>query len=157
INTLRLWTARCLFYLGRLQELSRRIPLQLEDCRGRGDLYGDTSLRCSVYPFVRLAADEPAQAREEVQSALKQWSPRGFHIQHYYALWSEASADLYAGDASTALATMDRTWADARQALLVRIQLVRIAILDLRARAALAVAEKDPGQRAVLLARVDQQ
>src|SRR5206468_1282329 len=111
----------------------RHIPTALEDCRDRGDLYGDTSLRSSVYPFVRLAADEPAQAKAEVHSALRQWSPRGFHIQHYYALWSEASADLYAGDAAASLATMERTWADANRALLTRIQIVRIAILDLRA------------------------
>jgi hypothetical protein len=153
INTMRLWTARSLLYLGRLEELSRRIPAALEECRGRGDLYGDTSLRSSVYPHVCLATDEPARAKEEIAYALKQWSPRGFHVQHYYASSSEVCADLYAGDAVAALDTVDRTWVASKRALLLRVQMVRIGLWDLRARAAIALAQRDPARREELLGR----
>jgi hypothetical protein len=155
INTCRLWRARCLYYLGRLEELSRRLPVELADCRQRGDVYGDTSLRCSVYPFVCLAADDPARAKEEVAIAMKLWSPRGFHIQHYYARFATASADLYQGDTEPALADAERTWRDCKGVLLLRIQLVRIALLDLRARASIARAEQDAAQRAAHLRRAE--
>jgi hypothetical protein len=155
INTCRLWRARCLYYLGRLEELSRRLPVELADCRQRGDLYGDTSLRCSVYPFVLLAGDDPVKAKQEVAMAMNLWSPRGFHIQHYYARFATASADLYAGDAAQALADAERTWRDCKGVLLLRIQLVRIALLDLHARAAVARAQQDEAQRTALLRRAE--
>ena len=155
INTCRLWRARCQFYLGRLDELSRQIPADLTDCRQRGDLYGDTSLRCSVYPFLCLAEDDPAKAKAEVEVAMKLWSPRGFHIQHYYARFALVCADLYAEKPEDALATADRTWRDCKGVLLLRIQLVRIALLDLRARAALACAKKNVEGREALLRRAE--
>jgi Cdc6-like AAA superfamily ATPase len=153
INTCRLWRARCLFYLGRLQDLSRQLPADITDCRQRGDLYGDTSLRCSVYPFLVLAEDDPVRAKEEIALAMKLWSPRGFHIQHYYARFAEACADIYAGNSERALDIAERTWRDCKGVLLLRIQLVRVALLDLRARAAIARAAQDTAQRKVLLGR----
>jgi len=108
-----------------------------------------------VYPFLCLAEDDPDKAKAEVELAMKLWSPRGFHIQHYYARFAVASADLYAQRPAEALATAERTWRDCKGVLLLRIQLVRIALFDLRARAALACAHADAAGREALLGRVE--
>ena len=155
INTMRLWAARSLLYLGRLAELARRLPIELQECRGRGDLYGDTSLRSAVYPYICLAADEPVRAKQEIESALEQWSPRGFHLQHYYAGLASVSAELYQDNPAAALEECERIWRDCDRTLLLRIQFTRITISDLRGRAALACAHAGAERTQELLRRAE--
>ncbi|MCE9575875.1 MAG: serine/threonine-protein kinase PknK, partial [Deltaproteobacteria bacterium] len=145
VNTVRLWCARSLMQLGELQELARRTPALLRECRDRGDRYGDVSLRAAAYPLVLLCADDPGQARAEVAAAEAGWTSVGYHVQHYYALATRVAIALYVGDAAHARVIAQANARQVRSSLLSRIQVVRLASLELVGRAALAVAVRQPG------------
>jgi DNA-binding transcriptional ArsR family regulator len=155
LATMRLWTARALQYLGDFQRLGRWLPLVLQECRDRGDLYGATSVRASVMPFVWLARDDVMHAREEVDEALLQWSPSGFHIQHYYAVVSWSSIALYAGDLEAARDELSAKWPRIKAAMLLRVSPIRAALHDLRGRIQLALAARDSRTRAESLREVE--
>jgi hypothetical protein len=156
LATMRLWATRSLQFLGDFQRLGRWLPLLLQECRDRGDLYGATSLRVSVMPFVWLARDDAACARQEVDEGLRQWSPHGFHIQHYYALYASSSIALYAGELDAAGQELAQKWPAVKGAMLLRVSAIRVMLHELRGRVALAIAAHRPARRAALLAEVDQ-
>jgi hypothetical protein len=150
LATARLWLARGLMYQGRFAELGRRLPMMLHDCDERGDLYGGTTLRVGVAPFVRLADDDPEGAETEALAARRAWTAVGYHVQHYYAAIGEISARLYRGDLAEAEARLAEVWRGLRASLLRRVQFIRVVTLDLEGRIVLAAAR---GERA-RLARV---
>src|SRR6185369_4746181 len=98
-----------LAYLGDLEELSRRVPAQLRDAEERGDLYAatDPATRAAI---VLLAADDPETARRAVRSVMSRWSLEGFHSQHFWHLFAETQADLYAGDYEQAWTRLEKRW-----------------------------------------------
>ncbi|MBI4509939.1 MAG: AAA family ATPase [Deltaproteobacteria bacterium] len=151
ITTARLWSSRALQYLGDVGELARRVPQLVNDFQSRNDRYGETSLRVSVSPFLCLAHDNPRAAKEEIAEGLHKWSPKGFHVQHYFALYSRVSADLYAGEVDEACRTLNEGLPELRRALLLRVQFVRIVMNDLRGRVALASSLRNGADKQKLL------
>ncbi len=141
--------------MGQLLELQRRQPLYLRDALERGDLYGSVSVRVGWGNLVWLTRGDPAGARREVDEAMKAWSKEGCHLEHFYELGSRTNIDLYEGQGREALARVDARMVDLRRAMLLRIASVRIWCFGMRGRAALAAAQKDPGERARLLRRVE--
>jgi eukaryotic-like serine/threonine-protein kinase len=135
IATARLWRFRSMLHLGRLAELSRLLPTAFEECRDRGDLYSAASLGASVAPILRLTAGDPEGARASVHDALERWSAHGFHVQHYFALYALTSAHLYQGNGAAAVETVEARWRELERSLLLRVQFVKIVMLDVRARA----------------------
>ncbi|MCC7535819.1 MAG: protein kinase [Deltaproteobacteria bacterium] len=149
INTMRLWAARSMLQVGDLESLRRKAGRGIAEARDRGDRSASASLRLSVMAMVRLADDAPDEAAHEVEDALREWSVSGFHIQHYYGLFAGGSADVYAGRGERALERIVADWPRLRRAFLFRVQLIHLAMLDLRGRAALAAAwASPPGERA---------
>jgi serine/threonine protein kinase len=144
-----LWS---LHYLGELAEIGRRLPALLHEASARGDWYDATHLRTSHTNLWWLAADEPKQARWEVIDAMTDWSPRGFHLQHYYALHALAQCDLYRGQAETARERVLEPWRQIREARLLDIVTVRVELFYLRARTALATAAARRSEAPSLLA-----
>jgi hypothetical protein len=74
-------------------------------------------------------------------------------VQHYYALLSDAAVDLYQSRADAAYAAVHERWAAMEDALLFRIQFIRITMHELRARIALARAsgyEPGPARKCLL-------
>ena len=69
------------------------------------------------------------------------WTHRGFFIQHSMAFRSLLYADLYRGQAEAAWRRVHVVWPAYCRSMLPRIQMIRIEMLELRARAALALAE----------------
>jgi hypothetical protein len=136
-QTMSLWS---LHYLGRIGEISARLPELLKDARQRGDLYAATNLRTSHTNIVWLAADEPNQAQTEIAEAMREWSPSGFHLPNYYELHGLAQNELYRGDAVAAWQRVERGFPLMKSAFLLELQIVRIEMHYLRARAALASA-----------------
>lgn len=128
-----LWS---LFYLGQISEISKQVPALLDDARERGDLYHATNLSASHTNMIWLAADDPTGARTVVETAMRNWSPAGFHLQHYYQLYALTQSELYRGDVREALRRVIHDWPKLVRSHLLRIQLVRIESLFLRARAA---------------------
>jgi hypothetical protein len=143
-----LWS---LYYLGELGEMSRRLPALLKEARVRGDLYDATNLRTSHTNIWWLAADDPERAAGEALGAIRKWSPRDFHLQHYYVLHALAQHDLYCGSGTQALGRVRENWSLMKRAFLFEVVTVKLEMLFLRARAEVAAAMERAPDRATLL------
>ena len=91
-----------LFWLGDLQELSRRRRALLQEARERHDLFSMTNYSAEVMAYDLLAHGEDAAAASEVDDAIRRWSDRGFHVQHLFALVAKVRIDLYRGHGALA-------------------------------------------------------
>jgi eukaryotic-like serine/threonine-protein kinase len=138
-------------WLGMWKRFSRELPPVLREARERGDLFTTTNLLIHS-AVIHLAADEPDKALQAVAEALTLWPARGFHLQHYHALWLEAETALYSGEAAHGWELVQQRWRALQQSLLLHIQVVRLTLLQLRARCALAAATT-PGSAAPSLLR----
>jgi hypothetical protein len=86
-----------------------------------------------------------------VIEGLKAWSHESFHLQHYTSMHALVHIELYTGDAEVAWRHIEGQWKALEHSILLRTQILRIAAMHLRARAAIAsaVAENEPGRLAV--------
>ena len=139
-------------YLGEVGAIARRLPVLLKEAQQRDDLYAVLNLVLVVGTFVRLAADQPDQARVEIDRVMNLWPREGFHVQHMNRLHDEAQIDLYQGDGKAAWDRLAAAWPMLAGSHFMRVQQVRIFMRHLRARAALAaasgVADREPLLRA---------
>jgi tetratricopeptide (TPR) repeat protein len=140
-----------LMYLGRLKELQQRVHRLLATARETGNLYTATDIR-TRYSIAWLAADDPAGAKRQIEEALVEWSTHGFHLQHYSSMLGLVQLALYKDCPEDAWALLAQKWPELRRSLLLRVQLLRLEVLHLRARSALAVVAS--GGRAELLKQV---
>ncbi len=124
--------------MGDVVEINHRLPRLIQEARQRDDLYEETNLCLVIRTFVRLAADEPQRARSELAQVMEKWSHQGFHVQHMNRLFDEVQIDLYEGDAERAWHLLTEAWPTLQRSYLLHVQQVRILMLDLRARCALA-------------------
>jgi serine/threonine protein kinase len=129
-----------LMYLGEIGELSRRMHAILAAAEEQGNRYATTDLRTRLN-FMWLADDDPETARQEVAEAMGEWSSHGrMHLQHYNSVLALTQADLYSGASAAAWNRMKEQWQPMVKSMLMRIQVLRIETLHLRARSALAAA-----------------
>jgi hypothetical protein len=141
-----------LSHLGDVAELARRWPVLLHEARERGDRYAVMNLSTYLMSVVRLAADEPDEAMRGVLEIGQAWSRRGYHVQHNDQAWATAQIHLYRGDGPSAWALLEEIWPSLRRSLLLRVQFIRTAMLQLRARSALAAAEVAGAPEPLLIA-----
>jgi hypothetical protein len=139
-----------LMFMGEVGEIGRRLPALLREAQERDDLYTVTNLTLAVRTFLRLAQDEPEQAREELGQVMDRWSRQGFHVQHMNRVHDEVQIDLYKGDSPAAWERLTRHWCEVRRTHLLRVQQVRVFLLHLRARCALAQAGAGSSTAAML-------
>ena len=136
----------CRLGLGKLNEIRARLPAALGDFRGRGDLYGEVLLRVLVAWFMKLADNDVAGAKQDLEIIMQRWNQDRFLVQHGWRA-------LYEGDAELAYGTMQAAWPDLERSLLLRAESMRVRATNCRARAALALAAKSQEpRRAELLA-----
>jgi eukaryotic-like serine/threonine-protein kinase len=141
-----LWSLQ---FRGEIAELRRRWPVVLKDAVERGDRHMVTNLSTFLMSTLRLAADDPAGAEEELRSAMGQWTQRGFHVQHNEWCGAEIQIRLYRGDGQGAWTFLTTRYAPSvDRSHLLRVQKIRIFFNDCRARCALAAASgaADPAQ-----------
>ena len=129
-----------IMFMGDVVEINRRLPRLIQEARQRDDLYEETNLCLVIRTFVRLAADEAQRARGELAQVMEKWSQQGFHVQHMNRLFDEVQIDLYEGDAQRAWHRLAEAWPTLQRSYLLHVQQVRILMLDLRIRCALACA-----------------
>jgi hypothetical protein len=151
LNSVRLMLYRVLNYLGDLNALSERVPPAFREVEEHGDRYSSINLRASPLAFLGLAADAPGRVRAEVAQATA-WLPKtGFLIQHYFCLVAEAQVDLYMGSGVAAYERLVASWPALERSMLLRVQAIRIAALEQRARCAVAAAVEATGAKAAPL------
>ena len=137
LDTLMVYKFRLLVWLGQLDTLSKQVPAALKDVMERGDIYAEAGLRSNVGWFLRLAADRPEEALEEIRVAKERWSQQGFHLNHFLQLIGRVEISLYRGDGD-AWPILAATWPALVRSQLLRVQVSRSEALHLRCRAALA-------------------
>jgi serine/threonine protein kinase/predicted ATPase len=127
-----------LYFRGEYGELSRRFATLIAEVRQRGARLAEADLTTFGGPFVWLAADDPDGAQRAMSSVMGEWSRQDFQVQHFTTLTAEAQIDLYRGDGRAAWDRVSRDWAGVADAMLLHVEIVRIYMLHLRARCALA-------------------
>ena len=153
MNWFSLWS---LAYLGKLDELMRRVPAQLLDAELRGDLHAEIGHSTGLANLIWLAVDDPDRAEARGRAAMARWSQTTFHVEHWWDLLGQTQVALYRGDGETALRQVDEAWPRLKSSLLLMVQLTRIEAMQLRGRAALQVARTADGAvRRRLLAQVE--
>jgi serine/threonine protein kinase len=128
--------------LGDLREVERHASLLADEARASDDLSLLVNLRTGYPPLAQLTLDDPESVRRAIDDAMRSWSQAGFHRQHWSALFARANCDLYEGHGERAWRALEAVRLPLFRSLLLRSQPVRIAALNLRARAAVATGRK---------------
>jgi serine/threonine protein kinase len=140
LATARSFSLWALFFMGDVAQINERLPRLVQEARERGDLLAEANLVTFGGPLALLARGDPRGARQSLIEVMDRWSQQGFHVQHFTSLSSHTQIDLYQGDASSAWERMTRSWRALQGSLLLQVEAVRIFMLHLRARCALACA-----------------
>jgi len=144
----RIQWATSLWQLGEFRQLAVLVGTLLEDARERGNRHCETMVRVTSEYLVQLAAGEPERARETLRIAMRGWTQRGYHLQHYRESAAQVRIALYLGQGQRALDIIR-----GRRFLLWRSGLMRVKALRIESRywSALAALAAEPhGQGAVL-------
>jgi hypothetical protein len=149
---LQIVAVSALYWMGDIAGVCRRTVEHLQDAKAKGDRFKASGLRGALTNFAWLALDEPDEARRHADEARAEWRDE-FDLQHSYNVYAQAQIDLYIGDGRGALARVEASWGLMRRALLLTVQMNRINMWHVRARAALMAAESD--RKHLALARRD--
>jgi hypothetical protein len=151
LATARLMHSTALYFLGEIKELSKRLPILLENAKARNDLYESTHLQIRVAHVLHLAADASEVADAQLRAAQVSIAEQGFHLEHWWAMIAGIEIAIYRGDAHGAWRLVRSKWRPLRRSLLMRVQYVRIESFVYRAFAALALASVSAAERKRLL------
>ena len=135
---------------GRLADLDENGRIALRDARERNDLYASMSVRSGLPNISWLARAQADIARQETAAAIAQWSQDGFHVQHMFDVVAQTHVDMYEEKYVEAYKRVVGCWPALQRSGLLRLQLNRVIMFDLRARAALAKAKLVPAEAAPL-------
>jgi eukaryotic-like serine/threonine-protein kinase len=156
IDAIQIWLLLILFFLGELAEMRVRLLRLVAEAEDHGDLFAATNLRLSWLNLAWLLDDDAAAARRVAQSASKAWSQTDFDVQHWYDLTAQTNLDIHEGNFAGAYGRVCAAWPGLKGSMLLRCQMVCIEAWQLRARAALALAQIDSDQRQRLLREAEQ-
>ena len=140
IATGEIFAVTALAHMGELGELTQRLPRLLADAENRGDVYATTGLRTGMLNLLWLIQDQPDQARVQTEEAIAAWRMPVFHAEHYLHLLASVQIDLYLGDGLSAWRRVVDTWPKVRRGHFLRMEMWRVELFHLRARAALGAA-----------------
>jgi len=146
-NAFAFWPS---YFRGEYDDLARRFTTLIAGVRERGARLAEADLTTFGGPFVWLAADDPDGARNATAGVMGEWSRQDFQVQHFMTLTAESQIDLYRGDAVAAWQRVSDQWTGLRDAMLLHVEIVRIYMLHLRARCALAAVGSSLASRPLL-------
>jgi hypothetical protein len=127
--------------LGDMRAFMPRLPALVKEAQERGDLYLQTVLTTAVAHTAALVDDDPDRSRREVAEALAAWNvPDAIHAQHFQAVMSDATTDVYAGEPLRAYEGVASRWRAFQRSLIMHMQTLRCVAHFNRGRAALAAA-----------------
>jgi eukaryotic-like serine/threonine-protein kinase len=143
-TTLRTFLLAALSHLGRVRELTTRLPLILDDARRRGDLFALSLVRTGHSVLAPLAADDPDRALREAEGILEPFRADHFTSQHFHHLIATVQAHLYAGEPWKAWQRIEGAWPELRKVGYLFLACLACQLRYLRALAALAAADAPP-------------
>jgi hypothetical protein len=141
-----------LYFGGEYAALTRMFGPLIAEVHQRGARLAEADLTTFGGPFVWLAADDPDGAEREVERVMAAWSRQDFQVQHFTTLTAQAQISLYRGDGQAAWRQVVDQWSGLANAMLLHVEIVRIYMLHLRARCALAAATSGGDRRTLLRA-----
>ena len=147
-----------LAYTGRLQELSRVASSGLREALESGDQYAAFGIRSGLPNIAWLAQGDAVEARSQADQAVSAWSNEKAFLQHLMNLIAQVDVDLYEGKPARAVERISTVRKQVEGAGLSRVELNRIQLLDVAARADIALAATLSGserERRLELARKD--
>jgi hypothetical protein len=131
-------------YLGQMTRLADEWPEAAREAQRRGDLHGAITLRTGHTSLVWLARDDAARARRDLEDAARLGAKHRWSTQHdYYDLFALANLELYEGNAVGARERLRAGWAALKKSFLLRLEFVRVIMIELRGRAALAAGDRN--------------
>ena len=92
-----------------------------------------------------IARDDVDTGRAAIANVSRRWSLRGYQLQHWNEMMSNALFDMHSGDVLAARRRVVEGWVPMSRSLLTRIQIVRFEVNELLARTVLAAAGATSG------------
>src|SRR5262245_19418552 len=111
-------------YLGSLKTLDKMLPARLREAQLQGNLYAVWALPATISTIHWIARDDIEGGRAAVDHIAERWSLRGYQIQHWNEMASNALLDLYAGDVRAARKRLEEGWVPMSRSLLTKIQVI---------------------------------
>ncbi len=142
VEQFALWS---LGWLGRWDEIQRRLPTLRAQATARADRYASTFLALGMTVCGDLGADRPAEARRRVAEAMHAWpaAPGAFQTPHLHELVALTIIDLYEGLGPAALERLEARWPAMAQSQLMRVEQLAAMMWELRLRSCVAAALVD--------------
>jgi hypothetical protein len=142
----RMFAFWSLLHLGDLVEAQRRHKVMARESVERGDRQSEVNVTVGFASILWLVRDDAAAGRRAAGEAMSRWSHAGFQVQHCFDHYAASQADLYSDDAASAYRRMLTAWPMLEDSQLLRVQLIRVWMLLMRASSAIALASsKTPG------------
>jgi serine/threonine protein kinase len=144
-DTLTAFWLYSLYFHGELKELASRLPTVVRDSEERGDRFALSSLGTFAQPMAALCQDDPDSVQAGMAEAIGPWTRQAFQVPHYNHLVTGAQVELYAGRPEAAWRAIESRWPALRASQLLRVQIMRVIFVRLRAETALALAARTRG------------
>lgn len=146
----QLYQCWSLFYLGRIDDMCIRVSRFQLQADERGDHYGAFTLRSGLPGTCLVLLDRPTDALRALSEATDKWTKQDFHLEHFWALYTECSIDLYNGNGVQAYMRLEQAWPRLRGSGLLQVAIIDFEARELRARAALAAFHQGHAPKAML-------
>ena len=131
-----------LLQLGELAELKRRWTVLFRESQERGDLYAGMILTTLYMTMIKLADNETVENESQLEETVDGRHDRTLSLPRSSAFESLMHIYLYRGEVSKAWLRFGTIWPQYDRSMLLRIQMIRIDLFELRVRVALSMAER---------------
>ena len=154
ILAVQLFSLACLSFLGRYDELRRRISRTADEARARDDRL-TLQWVFAWQAMGDILRGDLASAKHCIVSASERLPDQVYTLPHLFVLFASTYVSLYTDDGGSAYARIAREWPAIKRSQLLRLQVYRVELYYLRAMAALCAARTDLSQRRTMLARAE--
>jgi eukaryotic-like serine/threonine-protein kinase len=139
------------WYLGETRSIIELMPRYLAEAEALGDVHTLELLRVARGNVYWLILGRPEEARAMATTGVRRDGVDDFHVHDYLHLQSHVQIDLYEGAGRAAHERIEQVWPAFQRSLLRRYRPLRIELLFLRARSALAAVAEGGRDRARLI------
>jgi serine/threonine protein kinase len=129
-------------WLGHIRETLRRVPVFLDEGIARNSVYVTTHMRSGIHVLAWLAQGDADAAAARLDAAMADWPDDRICVPHVLDAFARIHLHLYTGEYARAYEHIHLRWPAMARSFLLRCQYLRVQLVAVRARAALAVASR---------------